>query len=45
MAEIDNSTGEQPVEPKPDEMNGFHCEGHLKIFDPETEEVFVSARA
>ena len=44
MAEIENSTGEQPVE-KPDETGGFHYESHIKIFDPETEEVFVSTRA
>ena len=45
MAETENSTGEQPVEQKPDEFGGFHYESHIKIFDPETEEVFVSTRA
>lgn len=28
----------------PDEGLGFHIEGHIKIFDPETEEVFVDKR-
>jgi hypothetical protein len=29
---------------KPDESLGFHVEGHIKIFDPETKEVFVDKR-
>jgi hypothetical protein len=29
----------------PDEKSGFHIEGHIKIFDPESDEVYVSARA
>lgn len=29
---------------KPDENLGFHVEGHIKIFDPETKEVFVDKR-
>lgn len=29
---------------KPDENSGFHFEGHIKIFDPETKEVFVDKR-
>lgn len=28
----------------PDETQGFHVEGHIKIFDPETSEVFVNKR-
>lgn len=31
-------------EKKPNEMGGFHFEGHIKIFDPETEEVFIDKR-
>ena len=27
------------------ETGGFHFEGHIKIFDPETKEVFVNGRA
>lgn len=29
----------------PDELHGFHIEAFLKIFDPTTQEVFVSTRA
>lgn len=29
---------------KPDETSGFHVEGHIKIFDPETNEVFINKR-
>lgn len=29
---------------KPDENSGFHFEGHIKIFDPETNEIFVDKR-
>lgn len=31
-------------EKNPNEMGGFHFEGHIKIFDPETEEVFIDKR-
>lgn len=44
MTETEKSTGGKPVE-QPDELGGFHYESHIKIFDPETEEVFVSTRA
>lgn len=29
---------------KPDENTGFHIEGHIKIFDPNTNEVFIDKR-
>lgn len=29
---------------KPDETQGFHVEGHIKIFDPDTQEVFIDKR-
>ena len=29
---------------RPDENMGFHVEGHIKIFDPETKEVFIDKR-
>lgn len=29
---------------KPDETQGFHLEGHIKIFDPETNEIFIDKR-
>jgi hypothetical protein len=28
----------------PNEVGGFHFEGHIKIFDPETEEIFIDKR-
>ncbi len=31
-------------ERKPNETGGFHFEGHIKIFDPETKEVFIDKR-
>lgn len=34
---------QQPTE-KPNENGGFHLEGHIKIFDPETKEVFIDKR-
>jgi hypothetical protein len=45
MSETEQSTGDSPVEKQPDETSGFHYESHIKIFDPESEEVFVSTRA
>lgn len=30
--------------PCPNETGGFHFEGHIKIFDPETKEVFIDKR-
>ena len=36
---------EQPItQKKPDEHSGIHVQGHIKIFDPETKEVFVDKR-
>lgn len=35
---------ENPPERKPNETGGFHFEGHIKIFDPETKEVFIDKR-
>lgn len=29
---------------RPDESAGFHVEGHIKIFDPNTKEVFIDKR-
>jgi hypothetical protein len=31
-------------EKKPNEVGGFHFEGHIKIFDPVTEEIFIDKR-
>lgn len=30
---------------KPDEQGGILVEGHIKIFDPESQDVFVNIRA
>lgn len=38
----------QPIpqpEKKPDEKGGIFVEGRIKIFDPETKEVYVNGRA
>ena len=32
-------------EKKPDEKGGILVQGHIKIFDPETQEVYVNGRA
>jgi hypothetical protein len=31
-------------EKQPDESSGFHVEGHIKIFDPSTKEVYIDKR-
>jgi hypothetical protein len=36
---------QQPQTKKPDERGGIHVQGHIKIFDPQTKEVFVNGRA
>ncbi len=43
----ENTTNENTVveeNSRPDETSGFHVEGHIKIFDPENEEVFINSR-
>ena len=34
----------QKSESRPNETSGFHFEGHIKIFDPQTKEVFIDKR-
>lgn len=34
----------QKPERRPDETGGIHVQGHIKIFDPETKEVFIDKR-
>ena len=34
----------KPEEKQPDESGGFHVEGHIKIFDPSTKEVYIDKR-
>jgi hypothetical protein len=40
----DQNLKSENTEQKPHETGGFHFEGHIKIFDPETKEVFVNKR-
>jgi hypothetical protein len=42
--ESDMHDNQQKPENKPNESTGFHFEGHIKIFDPETAEVFIDKR-
>ena len=41
---LDESQEYDISEKKPNETGGFHFEGHTKIFDPETKEVFIDKR-
>jgi hypothetical protein len=41
---LDESQEYDISEKKPNETGGFHFEGHIKIFDPETKEVFIDKR-
>jgi hypothetical protein len=34
----------KPEEKQPDESSGFYVEGHIKIFDPSTDEVYIDKR-
>jgi hypothetical protein len=38
------NTKKQTENVKPDEQGGFQIEGHIKIFDPQTKEVYVNKR-
>ena len=46
--EIENITDENTdaikENSRPNESGGFHIEGHIKIFDPENDEVFTNTR-
>lgn len=35
---------DKKIEKTPDEQGGFHFEGHIKIFDPETKEILIDKR-
>jgi hypothetical protein len=39
----ENTDKNQPLS-RPDESMGFHVEGHIKIFDPTTKEIFIDKR-
>ena len=40
---VDNSKSQ--IEKRPDERGGIDVQSHIKIFDPETNEIFVQERA
>jgi hypothetical protein len=42
---IMNEQVEIEYKKKPDEQGGILVEGHIKIFDPESQEIFVNRRA
>jgi hypothetical protein len=39
-----NKNLQEPSNTRPNETGGFHFEGHIKIFDPTTKEVFIDKR-
>lgn len=39
-----NTQNEKQPEAKPNENSGFHIEGHIKIYDPTTKEVYIDKR-
>ena len=43
MSENQSKISEIP-QARPNETGGFHFEGHIKIFDPNTKEVFIDKR-
>ena len=45
MAENTDQTNIQQTQPRPNETGGIHYEDHIKIFDPETQEIYVEGRA
>lgn len=42
---MDTKLQQNTEKKQPDERGSFHVQGHIKIFDPETKEVFVNGRA
>jgi len=42
--EIKSDKDKLKKEKKPDEAGGFHVEGHIKIFDPESKEIIRNIR-
>ena len=41
---MDKQNSTDTVKKKPDELGGIHVQGHIKIFDPDSGEVFVNKR-
>ncbi len=44
MSNEQNKNVDDIVDEAPDETGSFAIESHIKIFDPETQEVFVNQR-
>lgn len=40
-----NEAIKESIEKQPDERGGINVRGHIKIFDPETQEIFVQESA
>ena len=40
----ENTSKSEDIQQKPNETGGFHFEGHIKIFDPESKEIFIDKR-
>lgn len=38
-------TPSEILQKNPDEIGGFHVEAHVKIFNPESQEIFVDKRS
>lgn len=43
MPQNTENTSQSP-EKRPNEVGGFHFEGHIKIFDPESKEIYIDKR-
>jgi hypothetical protein len=41
---MESSPNNIDTERKPDEQSGIHVQGHIKIFDPESGEIYVDKR-
>ena len=43
-SKMENSDQDKDNNIKPDEIGGINVQGHIKIFDPESGEVFIEKR-
>lgn len=41
---LENNDQTKQIQSRPNEVGGFHFEGHIKIFDPQSGEVFIDKR-
>ena len=44
MSQTNEKPLEQPAQPRPNEVGGIYVAGHLKIFDPQSGEVYIDKR-